>query len=65
MKGAIIIDPFKNHQSMLIFIIANHTNTSHLVTFSNIWLKITLGILLIVRNNSKLKWPHNLVVDKH
>jgi hypothetical protein len=47
---------------LLIFIIKIHTNTCHLLKFSNMRLNTTLGILLTFYNTCKFKDLHNLIV---
>ena len=47
---------------MLIFIIEIHTNTCHLLKFSNMQLNTTIEIFLTFYKTCKFKLPHDLVV---
>lgn len=49
---------------LLILIITNHTDTSFLLSFSNMWLNTLLGTLLTLYNTGKFKQSHDLVVGK-
>ena len=53
----------RNINLLLTFIITIHTNTYHLLKFSNVRLNTTLGILLTLYNTCKLINTLNMSIE--